>query len=43
MIGGCQQGGDTDSVSYSSYFGNDIKQLYEQAETASLCSPFPSR
>jgi V8-like Glu-specific endopeptidase len=41
VIGGYQQGGDTDSVSYSSYFGNDIKQLYEQAEARSLCSPLP--
>jgi V8-like Glu-specific endopeptidase len=35
VIGGYQQGGDTDSVSYSSYFGNDIKRLYEQAEAQS--------
>jgi V8-like Glu-specific endopeptidase len=31
VIGGYQQGGDTDSVSYSAYFGSGIYQLYEQA------------
>ena len=30
VIGGYQQGGDTDSVSYSSYFGPAIRALYEQ-------------
>jgi len=31
VIGGYQQGGDTPSISYSAFFGNDIHQLYEQA------------
>ncbi|AXI81265.1 hypothetical protein C7M71_007845 [Peterkaempfera bronchialis] len=31
VIGGHQQGGDTDEVSYSSYFGKDIGALYRQA------------
>ncbi len=31
VIGGYQQGGDTPSVSYSTYFGSGIHQLYEQA------------
>jgi V8-like Glu-specific endopeptidase len=31
VIGGYQQGGDTPSTSYSSYFGGGIHQLYEQA------------
>lgn len=36
VIGGYQQGGDTDSVSYSSYFGPAIRALYEQAVASSL-------
>jgi hypothetical protein len=35
VIGGYQQGGDTDSVSYSSYFGPAIRTLYEQAVASS--------
>jgi V8-like Glu-specific endopeptidase len=35
VIGGYQAGGDTDSVSYSSYFGDGIRGLYEEAEAAS--------
>jgi V8-like Glu-specific endopeptidase len=31
VIGGYQEGGDTDSVSYSSYFNSDIENLYKQA------------
>jgi len=31
VIGGYQQGGDTDAISYSSYFGSGIKQLYQHA------------
>jgi V8-like Glu-specific endopeptidase len=31
VIGGYQAGGDTDSVSYSSYFDDDIKRLYDRA------------
>ena len=31
MIGGFQQGGDTDDVSYSPYFGPDVQHLYQQA------------
>ncbi len=35
VIGGYQQGGDTPSISYSAYFNNDIRALYEQAEALS--------
>jgi V8-like Glu-specific endopeptidase len=35
VIGGYQQGGDTNSVSYSSYFGPVIRALYQQAEASS--------
>lgn len=31
VIGGYQEGGDTDAISYSSYFGSGIKQLYQHA------------
>ncbi|WP_370097220.1 serine protease [Streptacidiphilus sp. MAP12-20] len=31
VIGGYQQGGDTDDVSYSPYFDNDVLALYNQA------------
>jgi V8-like Glu-specific endopeptidase len=31
VIGGFQQGGDTDDVSYSPYFGPDVQHLYQQA------------
>jgi hypothetical protein len=31
VIGGYQLGGDTDAVSYSSYFDDDIKRLYDRA------------
>lgn len=31
VIGGYQRGGDTDDVSYSPYFDEDIHKLYEQA------------
>ena len=34
VIGGYQEGGNTDSISYSSYFDDDIRKLYEQAEAA---------
>ena len=34
VIGGYQQGGDTDSISYSAYLNDNIKKLYEQAEAA---------
>jgi V8-like Glu-specific endopeptidase len=34
VIGGYQQGGDTDSVSYSSYLSAGIQRLYAQAEAA---------
>ncbi|MEV7183956.1 serine protease [Kitasatospora sp. NPDC093102] len=33
-IGGYQQGGDTDDVSYGAYFDHTITDLYAQAETA---------
>jgi len=32
VIGGYQQGGDTDSISYSVYLNGGIRDLYEQAE-----------
>jgi V8-like Glu-specific endopeptidase len=35
VIGGYQQGGDTDAISYSCYFGAGIKQLYQRAEAES--------
>lgn len=35
VIGGYQEGGDTDAVSYSSYFGPGIRQLYQRAEAES--------
>jgi V8-like Glu-specific endopeptidase len=31
VIGGYQLGGDTDDVSYSSYFGDDVRRLYQRA------------
>jgi V8-like Glu-specific endopeptidase len=31
VVGGYESGGDTDDVSYSSYFGDDIAALYRQA------------
>ncbi|MET9573903.1 hypothetical protein ABZY34_33230, partial [Streptomyces virginiae] len=31
VIGGWKTGGDTSDVSYSSYFGTDIRKLYEKA------------
>ena len=34
VIGGYQQGGDTNSVSYSPYFGPAIRTLYNQAKSA---------
>jgi V8-like Glu-specific endopeptidase len=34
VIGGYQEGGATDSTSYSAYFDDDIRKLYEQAEAA---------
>jgi V8-like Glu-specific endopeptidase len=34
VIGGYQEGGSTDSISYSAYFDDDIRKLYEQAEAA---------
>jgi V8-like Glu-specific endopeptidase len=34
IIGGYQQGGATDDVSYSVYLGDDIQQLYKEAESA---------
>lgn len=32
VIGGYQEGGDTDSISYSDYLGDGIRSLYERAE-----------
>ena len=34
VIGGYQEGGATDSVSYSAYLDDDIRKLYEQAQAA---------
>jgi V8-like Glu-specific endopeptidase len=34
VIGGYQEGGDTDAISYSVYLNGDIRTLYEQAEKA---------
>jgi V8-like Glu-specific endopeptidase len=31
VIGGYQEGGDTDAISYSAYLNGDIRQLYDQA------------
>jgi hypothetical protein len=31
VIGGYQEGGDNDAISYSAYLNGDIRQLYEQA------------
>jgi hypothetical protein len=31
VIGGYQEGGDTDAVSYSAYLNSGIRKLYEQA------------
>lgn len=31
VIGGYQGGGDTDSISYSSYFDDDVRKLYDRA------------
>jgi V8-like Glu-specific endopeptidase len=34
VIGGYQEGGDTDAISYSAYLNGGIRALYEQAEAA---------
>jgi len=34
VIGGYQEGGDTDAISYSAYLNGDIRQLYDQAAAA---------
>jgi V8-like Glu-specific endopeptidase len=34
VIGGYQEGGDTDAISYSVYLNGDIRSLYQQAEKA---------
>ena len=34
VIGGYQEGGATDAVSYSAYLDDDIRKLYEQAQAA---------
>ncbi|MFJ5923791.1 trypsin-like serine peptidase [Kitasatospora sp. NPDC092948] len=34
VIGGYQQGGDTADISYSSYFGDQVQALYDQAAKA---------
>jgi hypothetical protein len=31
VLGGYQEGGDTQAISYSAYLGNAIRQLYDQA------------
>lgn len=35
VIGGFQQGGDTDAISYSPYFDDDVRRLYQKAVTQS--------
>jgi hypothetical protein len=35
VIGGYQEGGATDAISYSAYLNSDIRQLYEQAAATS--------
>jgi hypothetical protein len=34
VIGGYQEGGDTDSISCSVYRNGDVRSLYEQAQAA---------
>jgi len=34
VVGGYQEGGDTDAISYSAYLNDSIRGLYEQAATA---------
>ncbi len=34
VIGGYQEGGETDAISYSAYLNGDIRQLYDQAAAA---------
>jgi hypothetical protein len=36
LLGGYQQGGDTPSVSYSPYFGANVRNLYNTADGAFL-------
>ena len=38
VIGGYEQGGDTDDVSYAAVFGSSVQSLYEQAKTAAAGS-----
>jgi V8-like Glu-specific endopeptidase len=43
VVGGYQEGGDTDDVSYAAYFGDRVKALYQQAVTAGASgSPSPA-
>jgi len=35
VIGGFEQGGNTDAISYSPYFDDDVRRLYEKAVTQS--------
>lgn len=39
VIGGYEAGGDVDQVSYSPYFDDDVRKLYESAISASTPSP----
>ncbi|WP_370105131.1 serine protease [Streptacidiphilus sp. BW17] len=43
VIGGYQEGGDTDDVSYAAYFGAPAKALYQAASAAGAVTPSPSR
>lgn len=43
VIGGYQEGGNTDDVSYAVYFGDRIQALYAQAVAAGSPSPSASR
>lgn len=38
VIGGYEQGGDTDDVSYAAVFDSSVQSLYEQAKTAAASS-----
>lgn len=43
VIGGYQEGGDSDSVSFSSYFGSGIEQFYQRAASSATPPPRPAR
>ena len=43
VIGGYQQGGDTDSISYSAYLGPAIQRLYREAIATGGAAPRPGQ